>query len=109
MKEIIIDEIIINYLFYFILANIWNRNFFKEHVRAEIIRQRSKYIESLIWENEATAARDGALTRYSWSQTELNELISKGDVDCYSLLFNPGHSIAVLSNQKLWKFIKSRS
>ncbi|EFO27446.1 hypothetical protein LOAG_01036 [Loa loa] len=75
-----------------------------EAVRSELIRQQTAEIGKIIWEDEAERARSGAITRHSWTESELSQLSSDGFVSGYELNFHPGNSMPILANTYLWIF-----
>lgn len=68
------------------------------------MRQQALEIGRIIWEDEAERAGFGAITRHSWTESELSQLSSEGFVRGYELRFSPGESIPDLANTYLWTF-----
>uniref|UniRef100_A0A915BMY1 EGF-like domain-containing protein n=1 Tax=Parascaris univalens TaxID=6257 RepID=A0A915BMY1_PARUN len=79
-----------------------------DRVRADLVRRRTRLVESRLWAREVRAVQIGTTTRYQWSDSEKMELTTKGVVANYEITFDPGDSIPLLSNHNLWIFDRSR-
>ncbi|KAL4003026.1 GHH signature containing HNH/Endo VII nuclease toxin family protein [Acanthocheilonema viteae] len=75
-----------------------------ETIKSELIRQQTLEISKIIWEDEVERARYGAITRHSWTESELLQLSSEGFISGYELKFRPGKSVPILTNTYLWTF-----